>query len=121
MVTFVEAKGFTRRLKAMMADADYHELQRELLNNPDRGAVMPGCGGLRKVRWGDTGRGKGKRGGVRIIYLSIPEASRIYLLDIYGKDEKDDLSAAERRELAALAKEARREAIEQRERSGGVR
>ena len=50
-------------------------LQRELMNDPESGAVMPGCGGLRKIRIADPGRGKGKRGGARVIYLHVPEAS----------------------------------------------
>jgi hypothetical protein len=78
--------------------------------NPDCGAVMPGCGGLRKLRVVDPRRGKGKRGGARLIYLHIPEARRFYMIDIYGKNEKDDLSAEERKFLRALTDDLRREA-----------
>ncbi len=67
--------------------------QRDLVNAPERGDVMPGCGGLRKYRIADPRRGKGKRGGARVIYLYVPEASVIYLITVYGKDQKDDLSA----------------------------
>lgn len=110
-LTFVEMPWFTQRLKARLDDASYRELQDELLSNPARGEVMPGCGGLRKVRAGDPGRGKGKRGGVRIIYLHIPEAYRIDLFDVYGKNEKDDLTSQEKKLLAALVKQVRQEAI----------
>ena len=57
---------------------------------------MPGCGGLRKLRIADPGRGKGKRGGARVIYLHTPEANVFFLITIYGKGEKGDLSAARR-------------------------
>jgi hypothetical protein len=80
------------------------------MNNPDRGDVMPGCGGLRKLRVSDPGRGKGKRSGARIIYLYVLEAKRFYMLDVYGKDEKDDLSTAEKKFLSQLADEVRSQA-----------
>jgi len=72
---------------------------------------MPGCGGLRKIRVGDEGRRKGKRSGSRVIYLDIPEAERIDMIAIYGKDEKDDLSSGEKKVLKELAGRLRREAI----------
>ena len=59
----------------------------------------------------DESRGKSKRGGARVIYLDIPEAERLDLITIYGKDEKDDLTPEERRLFAALAKQAKAEAI----------
>ena len=118
-VTFVEAGWFTRRPKSRLDDREYKDFQQELLVNPELGDVMPGCGGLRKVRWGQAGRGKGKRSGVRIIYLLIPEAFRIDLFDIYDKDEKDDLSAAEKKALAAMVREVRMEAIKAYKRSQG--
>ncbi len=80
------------------------------MENPDSGAVMPGCGGLRKIRTADPKRGKGKRGGARVIYLHVPAARRFYLLDVYGKDEKDDLSANEKKQLRLLAERLKQEA-----------
>ena len=91
-------------------DDAYQELQNELLAAPDKGRVIPGCGGLRKLRFADPKRGKGKRGGVRVIYLHIPEAERIDLLAIYRNDEKDDLTADEKKVLRAMAEQAREEA-----------
>lgn len=111
MKTFVESRAFTARLKEYLDDDAYLALQLELLASPDKGDVIRGCGGLRKLRFAAPKRGKGKRGGVRVIYLHIPEAERIDLLAIYGKDEKDDLTNDERRVLRALAMEAREEAI----------
>jgi len=110
--TFVETPWFTERLKARLDDEAYRAFQNELLANPQRGQTMGGCGGLRKIRFGDPSRGKGKRGGVRIIYLHTPEAFRIDLIDIYGKDEKEDLTAAEKKVLAQLAATVRREAVQ---------
>lgn len=69
--------------------------------------MMPGCGGLRKVRWSDPQRGKGKRGGLRVIYLLVPEVRVVVLVDVYDKDEADDLTTKEKRVVARLAKEAK--------------
>jgi hypothetical protein len=110
-LTFVEAPWFSVRLKPRLDDAAYRSLQNELLTDPLRGAAMPGCGGMRKMRFADPGRGKGKRGGIRIIYLYTPQAYRIDLLDLYGKDDKDDLTPAEKKLLARIATSLRQEAI----------
>ncbi|WP_210420571.1 hypothetical protein [Aquisphaera giovannonii] len=67
---------------------------------------------MRKVRVGDTRRGKGKRGGIRVIYPHVPEANVVYLMDIYGKDEQQDLSAVEKRFLKSLALRYNQEAIQ---------
>jgi len=79
-------------------------LQYELYQKPDSGAVIPGAAPLRKIRWSDERRGKGKRGGLRIIYLHVPEFEVVFLMDMYGKDEVDDLPANEKKELRQLAK-----------------
>lgn len=70
---------------------------------------MPGCGGLRKLRMPDAGRGKGKRGGFRVIYLDLPEVARIHLIKLYDKSEKDDLSSDDRKILRTLAGLIKRE------------
>ena len=79
--------------------------------DPEKGDVIKGCGGLRKVRVADPKRKKGKRGGARVIYLHVPEARWFYMLDIYGKDEKDDLSNDEKKLLSELCDELRMEAV----------
>ena len=109
--TFIETTGFTDSLSDFMNDRDFADLQRDLMANPDCGDVMPGCGGMRKVRTTDSKRGKGKRGGARVIYLHVPDAKRFYLLDIYGKNEKDDLSAEAKKLLRKAAEEFKRQAI----------
>lgn len=102
-MVFIESSSFTRSIGDYLTDEGYREFQICLILNPGVGKVMPGCGGLRKIRYVDPQRGKGKRGGLRIIYLFIPERDWIFLLDIYGKDEKDDLTANEKKILAGLA------------------
>lgn len=109
-MVFVESRAFTKRLGEFMDEKGYRMFQNQLMADPTKGAVILGCGGLRKVRVEDVGRDRGTRGGARVIYLNIPSAGRIDLVAIYGKDEKDDLSAAQRRILAVLARQAKREA-----------
>ncbi|MGE5609438.1 MAG: toxin [Bacillota bacterium] len=120
-LTSVEMPWFTERLRLRLDDESYRAFQNSLLANAEKGDVMPGCGGLRKVRFSDPSRGKGKRGGVRIIYLHIPEAFRIDLIDVYGKDEKDDLTPREKKVLAKLAAAAKAEAISAYKRKRGNR
>lgn len=110
MKIFVESRVFTARLSTYMDEDDYQRLQNELLARPDKGDVIPGCGGLRKLRFAASRKGKGKRGGVRVIYLHVPDADRIDLLAIYGKGQKEDLSESEKKVLRALAVQAREEA-----------
>jgi hypothetical protein len=109
--TFVETRVFTERLKGRMDDNTYRNLQKELMANPAKGAVIPGCGGLRKVRVGAPTRGQGKRGGVRVVYLDIPAAERIDLITLYSKHEQDDLSSTQKRALCALVRTLRTEAL----------
>jgi hypothetical protein len=86
------------------------DCRNDLISNPAVGQVIPGCGGLRKVRHGDPRRGKGRRGGLRILYLYLPESSWIFLLDIYDKDEKEDLTVNEKNILAQLVGQIKNEA-----------
>jgi mRNA-degrading endonuclease RelE of RelBE toxin-antitoxin system len=84
-----------------LSDDAYRRFQAEVSANPEFGDVMPGTGGFRKVRWADARRGKGRRGGLRIIYYWFPSDHQILLATIYAKDEVIDLSAAEKRALKA--------------------
>ena len=107
--TFIETSTFTR-----IVDSEGRELLplilSELLERMESGPVIPGTGGLRKLRISSARRGKGKRGGYRVIYLDHPEKKRTYLLGIYGKDEKSDLSSAEKRILKGLVEHLKQEA-----------
>ena len=107
---FIESSEFTSWVSDHLPDDAYAALQKELMENPQKGNAMPGCGGLRKVRIADPKRGKGKRGGARVIYLYVPEAKWFFLLDIYGKDEKDDLTANEKKALREVVTELKQQA-----------
>lgn len=72
-----------------------------LIDHPDAGDVIPGSGGVRKLRW--AAKGKGKRGGARIIYLYAVVAARIYLMRCYAKNVKTDLTADEKKQVRQIA------------------
>lgn len=84
MFTFVEAPLFTKLVGGYLTDEEYAALQHALAKNPELGEVIPGSGGVRKVRWGATGRGK--RGGVRVIYFVRSLHGVIWMLTIYAKN-----------------------------------
>jgi hypothetical protein len=100
--TFVELPPFMRSRADYLDDSAYGELLSELMKRPEAGDVIPGTGGLRKLRYKDRNRGKGKRGGLRVIYYWRIAADQFWLFAIYDKDEATDLSAAERKALAAM-------------------
>lgn len=107
---FIETRGFTNRVTALLDDDTLAHVQRRLAENPESGKVIPGCGGLRKTRVAEPRRRQGKRGGARIIYLHLPEVQWIFLLDIYSKGAQEDLSADARKALKMLVQELRDEA-----------
>ena len=78
------------------------KIQRLILENPEEGATVAGTGGIRKMRVEDPQRGKGKRGGFRVLYLDLPDRSRTYLITLYDKGEKEDVSADEKKVLREL-------------------
>jgi mRNA-degrading endonuclease RelE of RelBE toxin-antitoxin system len=90
LVIFVETPTFTRRVLELLDDESYHKLQLHLSAHPDAGAIIRGSGGMRKIRW--AGSGRGKRGGVRVIYYWWVANSRISMLLVYAKNEQDDLT-----------------------------
>jgi mRNA-degrading endonuclease RelE of RelBE toxin-antitoxin system len=100
---FVETPVFTRELEGLISDDDYRNLQFSLLLRPEAGPVIPGSGGLRKVRWGLGG--KGKRGGLRVIYYFDKRKECIYMLLVYPKSRQEDLSQEQVRALRKLVKE----------------
>lgn len=97
---FIETPIFTEDVANLLSEDEYRALQNSLAENPDAGDVIQGTGGLRKARWG--AQGKGKRGGVRIIYYHIVSAYQIRLILIYQKGAKDDLSEDEKKMLREL-------------------
>ena len=92
-MVIIETPVFTRQVQDLLADDDYRLLQVALINRPDLGAVIRGSGGLRKVRWNLPG--KGKRGGVRIIYYWAVAQDQLLMLFMYPKNVRDDLTPAQ--------------------------
>jgi hypothetical protein len=80
-VVIVETKAFTAGIGDLLEDDEYRALQLELVQRPEAGSVIPGTGGLRKLRWAVAGRGK--RGGARVIYFWHPESARLLMLFAY--------------------------------------
>jgi hypothetical protein len=108
-MVFIEAPAFTRHVPSYLTDDEYRRLQGVLLANPEAGTVMPGTGGFRKMRWRDPRRGKGTRGGLRVVYYHFANEAQVWLMTLYDKDELKDLTVAEKRALRA-AINAEREA-----------
>jgi hypothetical protein len=100
---FVETPIFTRMVRDLMPDDQYRELQLALLLRPDQGSVIPGSGGLRKLRWGSGVRGK--RGGVRVIYFWDLATETFYMLYGFGKNQQSDLTRDQLQILRRLVRE----------------
>jgi hypothetical protein len=98
---FFEAPAFTRYLLEHFDDEGYRRLQQELARKPEAGDLISGTGGFRKVRWGDTRCGKGRRGGLRVIYYHFAAEHQIWLMTLYGKNEAVDLTPREKKTLKA--------------------
>jgi len=98
-VEFFETPAFTRHLRSYLTDDEYAALQSFLAANPEAGELMPGTGGFRKLRWNDERRGKGKRGGLRVIYYVLTQDSQVWLFTLFGKDEAADLTPDQKRQL----------------------
>jgi hypothetical protein len=103
--TFIELPPFERHRPNYLQDESFREFQMMLMKNQDAGDVIEGTGGLRKVRYADEKRGKGKRGGLRVIYYWWQPGNQFWLFTVYNKDEMDDLTAAQRKVLKELLKQ----------------
>lgn len=101
-VTVVEHPNYLKQAEKLLTPEQMIEVADILAADPHAGEIMQGTGGFRKMRYAGV-QGKGKSGGMRIIHLFVTKKGKVHLLHIYGKGEKDNLSKAERNELAALA------------------
>ena len=100
---FIETPVFTKEVREFLSDDDYRALQTILMLRPQQGALIQGTGGLRKIRW--AGKGKGKRGGFRIIYYWHEKTDSFYMLLIYAKNEQEELTSQQRKILSRLVRE----------------
>ena len=100
---FIETPIFTKLVTDLISDDEYRKLQLALVLRPKAGKIIPGSGGLRKIRW--KSGGSGKRGGLRVIYFwDVPEDT-IYMLLIYKKSKQEDLTPNQLKTLRNLVKE----------------
>lgn len=99
---FVELPPFARYRTSYLDDEGFRALQQQLLAQPDKGDVIQGTGGLRKLRFADARRGKGTRGGLRVIYYWWLGGDQFWLFTLYDKDEASDLSSDERKALKTM-------------------
>lgn len=91
MFSFVETPLFSKLLKQYLSDDEYRELQQALIDDPQAGDVIPGSGGVRKLRWAASGRGK--RSGYRVIYFWKVQNGVVWLLTMYPKNVTDNIPA----------------------------
>ena len=100
---FIETPIFTRTVVELLDDESYRSLQLALLLRPELGPLIRGSGGLRKIRWAPSGRGK--RGGLRVIYFWDEVSETFYMLYVYPKNDQEDLTAQQLRVLRRLVRE----------------
>ncbi len=96
---FIETDIFTKRIQDLLTDESYRNLQADLIKRPDTGDLIPGARGLRKLRW--SAGGKGKRGGLRVIYYLVLREQQIYMIYPFRKSDQEDLT---RDQLKVLVK-----------------
>jgi mRNA-degrading endonuclease RelE of RelBE toxin-antitoxin system len=89
--SFIETRLFTRLVRKYLDDDEYRQLQGFLMGNPEMGDIIPGTGGVRKLRWRAPGRGK--RGGYRVIYYARPKQGVIWMLTMYPKNVAENIPA----------------------------
>jgi len=101
MLTVIETSVFARRAEKLLSPDEHEELLFYLAVNPESGDEIPGTGGVRKVRF--AAKGRGKSGGVRVIYYFFDDDNPLYAILLYGKNEQANLTPEQKREVAAFA------------------
>jgi mRNA-degrading endonuclease RelE of RelBE toxin-antitoxin system len=99
-MVIIETPIFTKRIQELISDEEYRLMPARLVNIPDKGKIIPGSGGPRKLRW--SAGGHGKRGGSRVIYYWFVSKDTILLLYAYPKNEQDDLTADQLKQLKKI-------------------
>ena len=102
-LVFIETSIFTPQILDLLSDTEYQALQADLMDNPARGDLIKGGGGIRKVRF--AAKGKGKSGGIRVIYYWMCEDGQILMLLAYSKSTQDDLTDQQTTILRTLVKD----------------
>ncbi len=102
-MVILETSVFTRQVREWLSDEEYLELQMLLVRRPTAGSVIRGSGGLRKIRW--TLPGRGKRGGVRVVYYWAGSREQLLMLFIYRKSEREDLTTTQLKVLMKIVGE----------------
>ena len=103
--TFIEVPMFTKKWHELgVTDEELRNLENVLLENPKAGDAIQGTGGLRKIRVSMESKGKGKRGGARVIYVDIEVKETVYFINVYTKNEKDDLTEDEKKAFKTMVK-----------------
>ena len=100
MITIAEVPEYIRQVEKLLTETERQDVLTYLAAHPKDGNLIEGTGGIRKLRWGRGGRGKS--GGVRVIYYYHSDMMPLYLLALFAKNEQDNLSKAERNDLAKL-------------------
>lgn len=100
--TFIETGIFKSLIDGQFDRSLELTIKRDILENPARGDIINGTGGVRKFRVRDKSRGKGKRGGFRVLYLDLPNIERTYLLFLYNKDELENISSDQKKVLKRI-------------------
>lgn len=102
MITIIEFPPFLSQVGVSIKSSERDELVDFLARQPEAGEEIPGTGGVRKLRWG--GKGKGKRGGLRVIYYFYNDSAPVFLLTVYGKGVQEDLTPDQKSRMTSLAK-----------------
>ncbi|MBC8228200.1 type II toxin-antitoxin system RelE/ParE family toxin [bacterium] len=102
-MVIIETYIFTKQVLKLLTEDEYRKLQTVLVNRPDAALIMKGSGGLRKMRW--SMKGRGKRGGVRVIYYWVVEEERLLMLFMYPKAKQDDLTSDQLKILRKIVEE----------------
>jgi len=101
-MVFIETEIFTKRIEEILTDEEYSLLQADLVKRPEAGALIPGGRGLRKLRW--RASGKGKRGGMRLIYYYFVREDQIYMIYPFRKADQEDLTPEQLKSLTQYVK-----------------
>ena len=96
----IETPIFTKRVMDVLSEEEYRHFQIKLVSDPDAGKIIQGSGGIRKIRW--SGSGRGKRGGSRILYYWFNKEGLLLMLFIFKKNERDDLTKNQIKNLKSI-------------------